>query len=227
MLRTVVLATATVAVTYILLTSIPLPYLAQNFLFNHQMSQPVSASWVDEARPHPNPHAFEPTQSSLALSVFRNAPVEHEGFTLALFHPNDVESEPVAVTRSGRVLYIPTTTFGTLLGLVDQVRGLPSTETFRNTWSIQQDRTSQPIERLVTFPTSTSISANDRAEQVKEIGVQGFDGTKSALKKETAGFTSLPEPLFELTGLVLKARDEQTEDRAVLDKVRGVVDRWL
>jgi len=226
MLRAFLVSSIVITGLYLLSTSFASPTLS----FPFQMSRPLD-SWIDSTRPHPNPHSFTPTLSALALATLRNAPAEHKGFTLALFHPHQSETEPVAITSSGRVLIVPQATFNSILNLVDQTRALPSTESFRNTWVIKQDRTSQPIDRLITFPSSSvSTSDDDREGEMKQVSVQGFDHQARELKAPTAGYNTLPDPLFELTAAVLEARDHETgrdKDEIVLARVRELVSSWF
>lgn len=196
------------------------------------------SDWPSAARPHPHPHAFNPTLSALSLAVLRNAPTETEGFTLALFHPSSAGSSPsalesqspIAVTHNGRVLLITEETLAAFQALAEQSRALPDTNNFRNAWVIKQPRTSQPIDRIVTFPVLSS-SGHAKMDNAKEISVQGYSASNRELKEPVGEFTQLPESLYELVGLALKARegengDDQRRDGVVLSKVRGLLDRW-
>lgn len=68
-------------------------------------------------------------------------------------------------------------------------------------------------------------------DNAKEISVQGYSASNRELKEPVGEFTQLPESLYELVGLALKARegengDDQRRDGVVLSKVRGLLDRW-
>ncbi|GLB44494.1 hypothetical protein LshimejAT787_1701210 [Lyophyllum shimeji] len=185
------------------------------------------ASWHSRAllRPHPSPHAFTPTRDALQLAVLLNAPVEHEGITLALFSQATEDGsggETVAVDALGRVLIVTERDAAGMLGLAEEVLALPPTGAFRNTWFIKHPYTSQPIDRLF-IPSSGS------AADLHQVSVQGFSKKTRELKTPVEGIIELPRTLWELAGLVLEAREDaghpgdERRDEVVLGKVREVV----
>ncbi|KAF8064325.1 hypothetical protein FPV67DRAFT_1419929 [Lyophyllum atratum] len=186
------------------------------------------ASWHKRAlqTPHPSPDAFTPTRHNLQLAVLLNAPIENEGITLTLFSQptgDGYDSETVAVDALGRVLIVSEKDAAGILGLAKEALALPPTEQFRNTWSIKHPFTSQPIDRLL-IPSSGSATG------LHEVSVQGFSKTTRELKRPVEGITELPETLWELTGLVLEARDEaglpgdERRNEVVLGKVREALE---
>ncbi|KAF7323889.1 hypothetical protein MKEN_00610300 [Mycena kentingensis (nom. inval.)] len=161
------------------------------------------AGWYSRTTAHPDPDSFTPTREALTLLVLRSTPVEPEGFTLALF---DSSPDKIAVDAMGRVRTVPESDYTGILALAQRVAAeLPTPDTFRKTWRVQQMATSQPIERLfIPVPTATELV---------EVGVQGFKaGQEGALKLK-----SPVEEWEELPG----GRGEG--DAAMVGKVKGVV----
>ncbi|TFK38864.1 hypothetical protein BDQ12DRAFT_682630 [Crucibulum laeve] len=213
MLRPIVLSTIAIALTLYLY--IKTPYISRTFMSSPPTWSSPYSGWHTRATAHPNPHAFTPTREALKLAVLRNAQVEQEGFTLALF-TGDKGEERVAVDFRGKVLLPTQADFDGILELAQRTLALPKTENFRNTWVVAQPRTGQPIERILV-PASYG-------GEFKETSVQGFDKSKVALKEPVEGITDLPDVLWELTGLALEARDGDGEkDDVVLDRVRGIL----
>ncbi|KAG5651910.1 hypothetical protein H0H81_006961 [Sphagnurus paluster] len=188
---------------------------------SHQSWSSPFASWHNRAllTPHPSPHAFNPTRDSLQLAVLLNAPIEHEGISLALFKDPTV-TQIVAVDSLGRVLLVSEKDAVGILELARGALALPDTGAFRNTWAIKQPATSQPIHRIF-------IPSASGTDQLHEISVQGFSKEIRELREPVQDIQELPPVLWELTGLLLEARDGAVygaeRDEVVLGKVREAV----
>ncbi|KAJ3506498.1 hypothetical protein NLJ89_g6838 [Agrocybe chaxingu] len=197
-----------------------------NFSYRHFISgmPPTQAPWTSPysgylARAEALPE-FEPTRSALKLAVLRNAPADPEGFTLAFFAPG------VAVDAKGSAYTLTKDDYEGILSLAESVKNLPKTGGFRNLWRVKQDRTSQPIERILSpKPALTASPSPDGYEaEYVETSVYGFDKRHRLLKEPVDGYTELPEDLWELTGLGLEARETSGErNELVLDRVRAVL----
>ncbi|KAJ3534034.1 hypothetical protein NMY22_g7093 [Coprinellus aureogranulatus] len=157
-----------------------------------------------------SPTDFQPPRSALELAVLRNAPVDPEGFTLAVFSADskdDDSKQHYAVDKFGRVKVLQEGDVGTLKKLLKNVQELPRTENYRNTWVLKQDRTSQPIDRILIPKSTLSDEPKSRYdEEYEETSVQGFDYQKKELKRPVEGLEELPKSLWEVTGAVLEAR---------------------
>ena len=179
------------------------------------------ASWHTRAlrTPHPSPHTFHSTRQSLLLAVLLNSPVEHEGISLTLYSDSEKgETETVAVDARGQILYVSEQDAAGILDLAKKTLELPQSESWRNTWVVEQPTTSQPIHRMF-------IRSRDKDKNLKEVSVQGFSKEARALKTPVGSFQELPDSLWELVGLVLEAREGSLEDKddVVLGKVREIV----
>ncbi|KAF8994095.1 hypothetical protein BDQ17DRAFT_1367330 [Cyathus striatus] len=95
------------------------------------------------SRSTPLPPSTPLARSDLKLAVLRNAPVETERFTLALFAPD------IAVSHFGAIHKLHSDDFTHILDLTAQTSTLPTPDRFFNTWAINQPRTSQPIDRAL------------------------------------------------------------------------------
>ncbi|KXN85406.1 hypothetical protein AN958_11378 [Leucoagaricus sp. SymC.cos] len=160
--------------------------------------------------------SFTPERSALRLAVLRNAPVDHEGFTLALFDsPGNI-----AVDAAGRVLSVQDSDFDSLIALAEQTKSLPSTGTFRNTWVIAQPITSRPIERVLV-----PVEGSEDGSGYKQTSVQGYDGVQTLLKKPVGEYEHLPSTLHELIGSVLEAREgeEGNKDDLMINRVKAIL----
>jgi hypothetical protein len=179
--------------------------------------------WHSRSTPHPSPQSFKPTQSALKLVLLLNAPVEQEGFTLALFEPN------VAVDAMGSVLAVSQDDFEGLIHLGEKVKNeVPETGTFRNTWTLDHSRTSQPIDRLLLPSSDDSPYTSSIGEwELKNVAsVQGYEKGLTRLKERVAGFDELPEVLANVIGLTREGRDgwrKDGEDKDILKKVRDIL----
>lgn len=155
------------------------------------------------AHPYPNPHSFVPRRENLKLALLRNSPVEHEGFSLAIFTEDD--DSYVVVDAVGRVLILPSSS-SDIKGLLDlgcQTLDLPIASTWRNIWMIEHRITSQPIDRF--FYVSYA--------EKRETSVAGYSPTETKLATPVDGYDHLPDVLQKLFGLVLEARDGYKPDR--------------
>lgn len=105
-----------------------------------------------------------------------------------------------------------------LVGLARQTLDLPSTGSFLNAWRVKQERTSQPIERVLV--------PRDSEGELVQTSVQGYEKGKTELSEPVDGITQLPDVLQELIGLVEEAREGYVrgeEDRTVIEKVKSVL----
>ncbi|PPR01951.1 hypothetical protein CVT24_011101 [Panaeolus cyanescens] len=191
-----------------------------NMTSNYGLGTSPFAGYLERAQPFPNPHGFEPQRSDLRLAVLRNAPVEPEGFTLALF------ANRVAVDHNGHVFTLMEEDFDGILDLATVTSSLPQTGNFRNQWRIKQDRTSFPIDRILVPKSILGDQlAQNYEEEYDEVSVYGFDKNRRELQEPVEGLNELPAPLFELTGLALEARSKKGEekDQLVLDKIKAIL----
>ena len=172
------------------------------------------------AHPYPDPHSFVPQRENLKLALLRNSPVEHEGFSLAIFAQDD--SGYVVVDAVGRVLDLPSSSsdINGLLALGFQTLDLPIASKWRNMWMIKRRTTSQPIDRF--FYVSDA--------EKRETSVAGYSRTETELAWPVAGYHHLPDVLQELFALVLEAREGYRPDRnggnadlEVISKVQAVL----
>ncbi|KAL0570936.1 hypothetical protein V5O48_011020 [Marasmius crinis-equi] len=149
--------------------------------------------------PHPEPDSYTPTSESLVFVALSNTPVIPEGFSLAVFKHDD-SNQNVAIDALGRVLLLSESDYAGLSTLAQKITiDLPDTGNFRNTWVVKQDRTSQPIDRLLVK------GAEDG--KLKQTSVQGWSESTRELKAPVGEYTELPETLSEFVGLVREARE--------------------
>jgi hypothetical protein len=137
--------------------------------------------------------------------------VDTDGFSVAVF------KDRLAVDAMGKVIVLTQADYEGLVALADKVNTLPESGGFRNTWKVKQERTSQPIERLLI-----ATSASD----IKQTSVQGFSKEKKELKEPVGDIKELPDSLFEFTGLVLEAREgweRGKEDKEWVSKVKDLL----
>ncbi|KAF9057257.1 hypothetical protein BJ165DRAFT_1333780 [Panaeolus papilionaceus] len=178
------------------------------------------SGYLERAQPFPNPHSFQPQRSELRLAVLRNAPVEPEGFTLALF------ANRIAVDHYGRVFTLKDKDFDGILDLASQSTSLPQTGSFRNQWRVKQERTSYPIDRILVPKSTLSVTPTENyEEEFDEVSVYGFDKSRRELQDPVDGIDQLPSPLFELDGLALEARSDEGDekDEVVLGRVKAIL----
>ncbi|KAJ3568727.1 hypothetical protein NP233_g5519 [Leucocoprinus birnbaumii] len=206
MLRTAIFYTSVVAIALVVFNVLPSTPISSRRLFNMSTSP---SGW--HARASTYPDSFTPKRAALRLAVLRNAPVEHEGFTLALFD----SPANIAVDAAGKVLVLEDADFKGLLSLTDQILELPETGSFRNTWVIAHPMTSRPIERILV-PVGAEF---------KETGVQGFDGAKTQLREPVGEYQHLPSALQDLVGSVLEARKGADDDRdeSMINQVKAIL----
>ena len=170
------------------------------------------AGWHARATPHPSPETFTPTRSSLAFAVLRNAQADPEGFTLALFSPN------IAVDARGKVIIIDFDRWDAFVDLARQTVSLPKTGKFWNTWKVKQERTSQPIDRILV--------ASAGSGELVETSVQGWEKGKTELSEPVGDITQLPKVLDEFVELEREGRDgyvKGEEDKEIIRKVKAVI----
>ncbi|KAG7086836.1 hypothetical protein E1B28_002757 [Marasmius oreades] len=150
--------------------------------------------------PYPgDPEGYQPKLENLVFVALQNAQAIPEGFSLAVFKHDD-PNQNVAVDATGRVLLLSESDYAGLTTLSQKITiDLPDTGNFRNTWVVNQLRTSQPIDRFFVK------GAQDG--KLKETSVQGWSEDKRELKDSVGEYTELPETLAEFVGLVREARE--------------------
>lgn len=176
------------------------------------MSAMSAQGWHARAMPHPSPD-FTPTKDVLAFAVLLNAPIDPEGFTMALFQPD------VAIDARGRVLQPQPQDFAALVALAQEANGLPDTGSFMNAWRVAHARTSQKIDRLFAKVTPGG--------DIRETSVQGWDPEKTQLQDAVGDYQALPLVLQELFGYIQEGREgfvRGEENKELISRVKALVD---
>ncbi|KAM5533267.1 hypothetical protein V8D89_013044 [Ganoderma adspersum] len=176
------------------------------------MSAASAQGWHARATLHPSPD-FTPTKEVLIFAVLLNAPVDPEGFTMALFQPD------VAVDARGRVLQLQRQDFAALAALAQEASRLPDTGSFMNTWRVSHARTSQKIDRL--------FAKTPGSGDIRETSVQGWDPEKTQLQDAVGGNQALPPVLQELFGYIQEGRTgfvRGEENKELISQVKALVD---
>lgn len=176
------------------------------------MSAPSVQGWHARATSHPYPD-FTPTKDALVFAVLLNAPVDPEGFTMALFQPN------IAIDARGRVLQLQSQDFAALAALAQEASGLPDTGSFMNAWRVSHARTSQKIDRLFTKTSG--------GRDIRETSVQGWDPEKTQLQDAVGDNQALPPVLQELFGYIQEGRTgfvRGEENKELISQVKTLVD---
>lgn len=188
------------------------------------------------------------TSDAIKLAMLRNAPAVPDGFDAAF-----LEIEPESINRSGseqaragspmRLLLDPsgdlfvfkppktpdkTTSVIDIFdhitnSLVFQMKDLPKTNSFRDTWQVKNRRTGLPIDRLF-IPTSVSQNSSLKFRQISVSGYRQDNDSELAIPVEETSI--LPRALNELFGLVLEVRAkgvEETKNAALIDAVKKTV----
>lgn len=192
--------------------------------------------------PYPDSRSYTPSLPDLRFALLRNTPVEHEGFTLALFSQSSTSSSEatsasatstpaaaegeseagLAVNAMGQVLIMSREDWAKLMRLVKQFAANKLPETgYRNTWIVEHETTCQPIDRLLV-PSAEG--------QLEETGVSGFSYTERRLNQPVEGITELPEVLFHLVLLGLEGRDgyvKGEEDPVMIDKIKNLLKAYF
>ena len=172
------------------------------------------------ASQHPDPHSYTP----LILIAFRSAKGDPKSFSLAVF------SHRVMIDANGHVYVLDQKDYDGMMELAQAVAGLAKAEDYRNQWRVRQERTCYPTDYILcaASPRRTSRSAaaaNNDARKLREIGVYGFDEHKVLLKMRTRWYSKLPGCLWELTGLVIEARERPGKrDNLVHRRVKGFLE---
>lgn len=176
------------------------------------------SAWRARASLHPgSPDNFTPTRDALALIVLDSTPRDPDGFTLAFFEPN------IAVDAMGRIIDVKQEDFDGIVSLAKQTVDLPQTGSFMNTWRLERETTSMPIERLFVPAPASPIADS---EGLVQTSVYGYAKGVGKLKSSVGGITELPDLLKQLFGLFEEARggyQRGQEDKDVIRKVRDVV----
>ncbi|KAF8155418.1 hypothetical protein B0H34DRAFT_713187 [Crassisporium funariophilum] len=196
----------------------PLEYIQH--LTHPNWSSPYTG-FLTRATPHPNPHSYKPSRSSLKLVALQDGPVDPQAFTIALF------SDHTCVNHKGHIFTLTPADYEGIMELADDVNKLPPTPEFRNQWRVAHPRTGFAIDRiLVPLPDTTlpSTPLVKYADEYKETGVYGFDEHATRLEEPVNGIKDLPGALWELTGLVLEAINQEGDyDGLVLERVKGIL----
>lgn len=165
--------------------------------------------WRQRASPA-DASALRATEDNLVFAAIYSAPVDPEGFTLALFEPD------VAVDASGQVLRLIREDFDGLKKLAGEVAQLPETGEFRNQWRVRWPMTSRPIDRILI----------KTGGELKETSVYGWAKDRRALEKKVGETSELPAPLYELVGVVREGREgyeKGKEQKNVVDSVKALL----
>ena len=167
------------------------------------------SGWHTRAKAHPSPNTFSPSRDTLAFAVSRTL-FRGGGLSLALFTPN------IAVDASGRVLEVDHSDFAGLKALAHKALELPKSDDSQNLWTVKQKRTDEPIDKLLVPEGSVEL---------KSVSVSGYDKKHRELAEPVAGFSELPDVLWELFGLVEEAEKGhgEKEDKEVIEKVIAVL----
>ncbi|KIJ45927.1 hypothetical protein M422DRAFT_29576 [Sphaerobolus stellatus SS14] len=209
--RSTILFTLTCTVAVFLWTqvalSFPYPYPKLPTPMS-QMSSP-HANWY--SRSTPLTEVWTPTAEKLLFGLFLNAPADPEGFICALFEPN------IVVDSMGKTLKVPQEDFDAIVTLASRSSDLPDTGSFRNAWRIRHPITSKPIQILRYKQTDGSL---------KETSVYGYSKDINILEEHTQGFTTLPDVLMELFGLLNEPRtgyQKGEEDISMIAKIKQIL----
>ncbi|KAG8742509.1 hypothetical protein FRC10_001343 [Ceratobasidium sp. 414] len=187
------------------------------------------SGWHSRAMPHPDGAAYDVQKGNVIFGMTRNAPVESNGFSVALFKPN------VAIDAMGRVYVLNSEDFSALASLASEAANLPDTGSFRNQWRqvalpcalvlvrlifestrVKHDRTDYPIDQLFVA-TSKGLHT---------IGIYGHDGQTTTLEYPVGEITNLPAPLNSIVTLAKEGRngfERGTENTEVVSKVKAAL----
>ncbi|KAF8606964.1 hypothetical protein BDV93DRAFT_436736 [Ceratobasidium sp. AG-I] len=168
------------------------------------------AGWYSRTTSHPDGARYAVNKDNLVFGLTRNARVEQNGFSVALFKPN------VAIDAMGRVLVVAKEDFTALEELARSVSSLPDTGAFRNQWRIRHDRTDYPIDQVWV----------NTANGLKTVGVYGHDGETTELKTPVNGITQIPSVLNDFVAYAKEGRtgfERGTEDSEVTSKVKAIL----
>jgi hypothetical protein len=202
------------------------PYLTSPTQGQKQNMSQSQAEWsssfsgyLQRATPYPSPSTYEIKRSALKFGALLNAPVDPEGFSLAIF------ADRVAINHLGHLYTLQQADYDGLLGLAAAVAALPPAGGFRNQWRTRNQRTSRPIDRLLTPCRDLAATpAEDYTQEFTETSVYGFDKHERGLSEPVGEYTELPGGLWELVGLVQEAKEEDgPKDEGVLQSVRSAL----
>ncbi|KAI8998508.1 hypothetical protein BD414DRAFT_575029 [Trametes punicea] len=178
------------------------------------MSSPSAKGWHTRAHTHPSSATFVPARNKLIFAALLNAPVDPDGFIMALFRPD------VAVDARGRILQVQPDDFAALADLAEQVTRLPETGSFMNAWRVAHERTEQKIDRLFV-PTSDG-------GKIKQTSVQGWHPEIKQLQTPVAHYSELPPVLHELFSCIQEGRTDyqrgQDENIGLIGEIKGLLE---
>ncbi|KAF9455931.1 hypothetical protein BDZ94DRAFT_1241908 [Collybia nuda] len=148
--------------------------------------------------------------------------------------------EVVAVDALGKVLKVAGEDVVGILGLAGAVLRLPETGVFRNMWRVKWNSMCQRIYRIfIADPAPRAdvlegekvdeegdkdvgkdVDADpEPLDHFAQVSFQGFSKTNRKLAEPVGEITELPDPLWELAGLVLEGQGWAGRDEVVLGRV--------
>jgi len=183
----------------------------------------MSSNWRDYVKTHPAPSSWEPKESDLAFAVIRNGPGPQDNTPLTLAVFGKESSDKIAVDAMGAVLTLKQDDFDKFVALAAKTTtpDFPQSDSWRNTWTVFQKTSSQPIDRLI-------VPVPDGEKPYKETSVQGYSADQKKLQEGIGKMidAELPDDLHELFGLIAPARsgfDRSGRDAETLSKVVSVI----
>ncbi len=178
------------------------------------------SGYLQRAALHPNPHSYNPQRNQVTLIGLRDALRGSDPFSLAIF------LDKTAIDMKGNVYVLDQEDYDGITELARAVENLPKIDDdFCNQWRVKNQITCRPIERIL-LPKAllpTSPTAYDDSE-FAETSVYGFSQSHSFLQRPVDGHDKLPHSLWQLTGLVIEARETPgKKDTLVLEKVTNIL----
>ena len=178
---------------------------------------------------HPSPHNFKPTYDSLLFAALVNAPLDPRGVTLTLYSQSPsnatIPSDIVAVDSIGRILLVPPEDGAGIMTLARTSLEMSSVNGQSNRWFVKPLTSCTTLDLLWILPHNFTPGLERR---LKSVEVDGFSQLRRELEKPQNGVYELPDPLWELIGLVNEAGGGNYEERdeLILANVRKVVDSF-
>lgn len=180
----------------------------------------MSSSWRDYSDSNPAPSSWQPTESDLAFAVIRDGPGPQDNTPLTLAVFGKESNTKIAVDALGAILTLHPDDYAKFVELAGETTkpDFPQSDSFRNTWSVYQERTSQPIDRLI-------VPVPDGDKPYKETAVQGYSPTQTKLQKGIGKMIDeeLPSVLYELFGLIAPAREGFDRSKRNDDTLTSVI----
>jgi len=183
----------------------------------------MTSNWKEYSKSHPAPSNWKPTEADLAFAVIRDGPGPQDNTPLTLAVFGKESKEKIAVDAMGAILTLHPDDYSKFIKLVSETTNpnFPQSANWRNTWSIFQETSSQPIDRLL-------VPVHDGDKPYKETAVQGYSPNQKNLQEGIGKKidAELPDDLFELFGLFEPARDgfdRSARDTNTLQRVVAVI----